>query len=80
MNIWNAPVIPAERHLTPVVGYRCRACGHVSDPANGQESCAPLDSRCAGCGLPIPQAREPVGLAQVERHFEPLIWWDEIAA
>ena len=80
MNTWNALTIETEQRVSHVLGFRCRACGRVSEPSQDDDAHAPLDSRCAGCGLSIPSARNPVGLAQVERHFEPLIWWDELAA
>ncbi len=79
METWNALAIPAHRHVAHVLGYRCRVCGHVSEPTPDHDAGPSLASRCAGCGLSIP--RPPaLGLAQVERHFEPLIWWDELAA
>jgi hypothetical protein len=62
---------------TPALGYRCRECGHVSEPAPGHPADSPRDSRCAGCGLSIAEPRDS---GQVERYFEPLIWWDALAA
>jgi hypothetical protein len=72
--------IDPEPPVAQLLGYRCRDCGHVTGPASDRESSAPRDSRCAGCGRSVPPSREPVGLAEVERHFEPLIWWDALAA
>ena len=80
MHTLNAVPTPAEAHVSDALGYRCRECGHVSEPAPGHDAYSPRDSRCAGCGLSIAEPREPARRAQVERYFEPLIWWDALAA
>jgi hypothetical protein len=79
MEPWNALATHTEPHVPHVLGYRCRTCGRVSEPAPEHDDFAPLAARCAGCGQSIPQPPD-LGLAQVERHFEPLIWWDALAA
>lgn len=80
MTTSNALRIHDERRGSHVVGYRCRACGHVSDSAATTEPPTPLATRCAHCGLAIAESRDTVGVAEIARHFEPLVWWDELAA
>src|ERR1700761_1125470 len=78
METWNALAIPAHRRVAHVLGYRCRVCGHVSEPTPDHDAGPTLASPCAGGGQSIPRATAP-GLAQAERHFEPLSGWDELA-
>lgn len=78
MNTWNAVAIHTEPPAAPSRGYRCRACGHVSEPV-ANPGLAPVDA-CAGCGLSIATPQDPVRFTEVQRQFEPLIWWDALAA
>jgi hypothetical protein len=71
--------VDQEMNVRNFLGSRCRDCGFINEPDPAYVVCLPRDLRCAACGLSVPHPDVVVApgvnpLAQVHRHFEPLIW------
>lgn len=83
MTFWDDWAQSQEMRVIHVLGSRCRDCGFVNEPDDRYVVCFPRALRCAGCGLSLPEppvvtAPEVDPLAQVHRHFEALIWSEEM--
>ena len=66
-----------------ILGSRCRACGYLNETDDEFLACVPRGLRCAGCGLsvPSPPAITDPGVdpfAQVRRHFEAIVWHEDV--
>jgi hypothetical protein len=85
MSFWDEYAKDQEMNVGHPLGSRCRHCGFINEPDENYVICVPRDMRCEDCGLSIPHPPAMIApdvdpLEQVNRHFEPLVWREEITS